>query len=60
LSLFRDWAGDMTNFPRKVCEQALANVVENEAEAVYRRSDALEKRRLAMDEGAVFCLPEPL
>ena len=37
-STFRDWAGDMTNFPREVCEQALAHVIEDETEAAYRRS----------------------
>ena len=37
-STFRDWAGDMTNFPREVCEQALAHVISDETEAAYRRS----------------------
>jgi hypothetical protein len=36
----------MTNFPREVCEQALAHIVSDETEAVYRRSDVLAKRRL--------------
>jgi hypothetical protein len=44
----RHWAGYMTNFPRDVCDQALAHVVENETEAAYRRGTALEKRRLLM------------
>jgi hypothetical protein len=48
----RHWAGDMTNFTRQFCERALAHVVENETEAAYRRSDALAKRRLSMDEWA--------
>jgi hypothetical protein len=34
-STFRDWAGDMTNFPREVCEQALAHVIADETEAAY-------------------------
>jgi integrase len=55
-STFRDWAGDMTNFPREVCEQALAHVIADETEAAYRRSDALAKRRLLMNEWAGFCM----
>ncbi len=54
-STFRDWAGDMTTFPRDVCEQALAHAVVDETEAAYRRSDALAKRRLLMDEWAAYC-----
>jgi hypothetical protein len=44
----------MTNFPRELCEQALAHVIEDETEAAYRRSDALAKRRLLMDEWAAY------
>jgi integrase len=57
-STFRDWAGDMTNFPRELCEQALAHVIEDETEAAYRRSDALAKRRRLMDEWATFCMSQ--
>jgi hypothetical protein len=48
----------MTNFPREVCEQALAHAIEDETEAAYRRSDALAKRRLLIDEWAAFCMSE--
>jgi integrase len=58
-STFRDWAGDMTNFPRELCEQALAHVIADETEAAYRRSDALAKRRRLMDEWAAYCMSEP-
>jgi integrase len=44
-SSFRDWCGDHTNFPREVCEAALAHAVQNQTEAAYRRSDLFEKRR---------------
>ncbi|MEH2497860.1 integrase [Bradyrhizobium sp. AZCC 1678] len=57
-STFRDWAGDMTSFPREVCEQALAHAIEDETEAAYRRSDALAKRRRLMDEWAAYCTSE--
>jgi hypothetical protein len=46
----------MTNFPRELCEQALAHVIADETEAAYRRSDALVKRRLLMDEWASYCM----
>ena len=44
-SSFRDWCGDQTNFPREVCEAALAHAIQNQTEAAYRRSDLFEKRR---------------
>jgi integrase len=48
-STFRDWAGDCTVFPRDLAEQALAHTIKDKAEAAYRRSDALEKRRRLME-----------
>ena len=45
-------------FPREVCEQALAHVIEDETEAAYRRSDALAKRRMLLDEWAAFCMTD--
>ncbi|CZT34631.1 tyrosine-type recombinase/integrase [Rhizobium sp. 9140] len=53
-SAFRDWAGDRTNFQREVIEAALAHIVGDKAEQAYRRSDALEKRRLLMDAWSSF------
>lgn len=53
-STFRDWAGDQTHHPRDVVEMALAHVIESKAEAAYRRSDALEKRRRLMNDWAAF------
>jgi integrase len=54
-SSFRDWAGELTNFPREVAEQALAHQVGNAVENAYRRGDALEKRRLLMDAWSTYC-----
>jgi integrase len=56
-STFRDWAGDMTSFPRELAEAALAHAVGDKAEQAYRRSDALEKRRLLMNAWAAACKP---
>ena len=47
-SAFRDWAAEQTNFPREVCEAALAHVIKNKSEAAYQRGDLLEKRRALM------------
>ncbi|MHC4053395.1 tyrosine-type recombinase/integrase [Bradyrhizobium sp. 25ACV] len=57
-SSFRDWAGNVSNFPREVVETALAHVIGDKAEQAYRRSDALEKRRKLMDAWAAYCEPE--
>jgi integrase len=58
-STFRDWAGEYTNHPREVAEQALAHTIDNKVEAAYRRGDALEKRRLLMKDWADFIAPDP-
>ncbi len=57
-SSFRDWAGNVTNFPREVLETALAHVIGDKAEQAYRRSDAIDKRRRLMDAWADYCEPE--
>src|SRR5262249_23035061 len=54
-STFRDWAGECTNFPREVVEQALAHAIESKVEAAYRRGDLFEKRRRLMDAWVAFC-----
>jgi len=57
-SSFRDWAGNVSNFPREVTESALAHVIGDKAEQAYRRSDALDKRRKLMDAWAAYCDPK--
>lgn len=53
----RDWAGEVTDFPRDVAEMALAHTVGSAVERAYRRSDAFDKRRDLMDAWAEFCSP---
>jgi integrase len=48
-STIRDFLGNETSTPRDVCEAVLAHQVGNPTEAAYRRSDAIAKRRIAMD-----------
>ena len=54
-STFRDWAADMTSFPREVAEQALAHSLPDKTEAAYRRTDLFAKRALLMAEWARYC-----
>lgn len=54
-SSFRDWAAEETHYPNIVAEQALAHVIENAAEAAYRRGDLLDKRRAMMADWARYC-----
>jgi integrase len=58
-SSFRDWAGNVSNFPRELIETALAHVIGDKAEQAYRRIDALEKRRKLMEAWAIYCEQKP-
>jgi integrase len=53
-SAFRDFCGDVAGFPRELAEQALAHTIQNKAEAAYRRSTAVERRRVMMESWANF------
>jgi integrase len=53
-SAFRDWAAERTNFPREVCEAALAHIVKDRTEAAYRRGDLFEKRRHLMEQWSCY------
>lgn len=54
-STFRDWAAELTNYPRDVAEMALAHGIGNKVEAAYRRGDLFEKRKFMMRDWAEFC-----
>ena len=53
-STFRDWAAEQTNYPREVCEAALAHAVEDKTEAAYMRSDFFIKRVGLMKDWAAY------
>lgn len=55
-SSFRDWASECTNYPREVCEMALAHDERDQTEGAYSRSDFLDKRRALMNDWAKFLL----
>lgn len=54
-SSFRDWAAELTNFPREVAEAALAHVLKDKTEAAYQRADLLERRSKMMQAWADYC-----
>ena len=54
-SSFRDWAGEVSSYPRDVAEMALGHVIQNKVEAAYRRGDLFAKRRLMMQDWARVC-----
>jgi integrase len=58
-STFRDWSSERTNFPREVCEQALAHSLRDKVESAYRRGDLLLKRTSLMNEWARYCMTPP-
>jgi integrase len=58
-STFRDWCAEQTNYPREVCEAALAHAVEDRVEAAYKRTDFFERRARLMADWARFCTRAP-
>ncbi|MDW3687599.1 tyrosine-type recombinase/integrase [Cupriavidus sp. CV2] len=58
-STFRDWAGETTNYPREVCEAALAHGIKDKAEAAYARGDLFVKRAAMMQHWAEFASSAP-
>ncbi|MCY4371424.1 MAG: hypothetical protein OXF41_18835, partial [bacterium] len=64
-SSFRDWAAELTDTPRQICELALAHVNNDRVEAAYQRSDLFDRRRQLMQQWADYlhnqtpALPNP-
>jgi integrase len=58
-STFRDWAAERTQYPREVCEMALAHKIAEGAEAAYWRGDIFEKRRALMADWANYAVQTP-
>jgi integrase len=54
-STFRDWAGDVTSYPRELAELCLAHRVGDQTEQAYRRGDGLQKRLRFMSDWAKYC-----
>jgi integrase len=58
-STLRTWAGEQTNFPHEVCEQALAHTIATAVQRAYQRGDLFERRRKLMDAWAAYCTKPP-
>lgn len=58
-STFRDWAADMTAYPREIAEEALAHTLSDKTEAAYRRTDLFTKRASLMKDWARYCETSP-
>ena len=54
-STFRDWAAEVSSYPREVAEAALAHVITDKTEAAYQRGDLLEKRRQMIQDWSDYC-----
>lgn len=54
-SAFRNWAGEITAYPREVIEHALVHQLKDKVEAAYARGTLFDKRRRLMADGAKFC-----
>ncbi len=50
----RDRAAECSDYPREICELALARANSDRVEAAYRRSDLFEKRRTLMNDWAPY------
>jgi len=59
-SAFRTWASEQTNYPREICERALAHVTGSKTEAAYERGDQLAKRRKLMEAWSKYCTTPPV
>lgn len=55
-SSFRDWTGEVTNYPRDVAEMALAHTIQDKVEAAYRRGNLFEKRQKMMQDWGCYIL----
>lgn len=55
-STFRDWAAEMTSYPRELAESALAHIIADKTEAAYLRGDMFERRRDLMNAWETYCL----
>ena len=56
-SSFRDWVSEETNYQSDIAEAALAHLVADKTEAAYRRGKLLAKRRVMMEDWALYCEP---
>ncbi|MEJ0050600.1 MAG: hypothetical protein WDN02_05245 [Methylovirgula sp.] len=54
-SAFSDWAHESTDHPHEIIEESLGHAVGSAVSRAYRRTDALEKRRVLMADWQNSC-----
>ena len=54
---FVHWAAETTNYPREVCEMALAHTLGSKVEAAYNRGICWKREGGLCRSGAVFLIP---
>jgi integrase len=54
-SSFRDWGGELGDYPNELLELAIAHAVGDKVEAAYRRGEMLAKRHKLMADWQAFC-----
>lgn len=57
---FRTWTQEQGDYPREICEAALAHGIKDKAEAAYARSDYMDKRAAMMDNWAKYLATEAI
>jgi integrase len=57
---FRTWADDTGQCEHDLAERCLGHVIRNKAQAAYRHSDMLERRRSVVNAWAVYCCSDPV
>jgi integrase len=57
-SSFREWVGDETEFSEEAAEKSLSHQYGSAVVRAYRRSDALDKRRILLNAWADFVLQQ--
>ncbi len=54
-STFRDWGGELGDYPNELLELAIAHAVGDKVEAAYRRGKMLAKRHELMMDWERYC-----
>jgi integrase len=54
-SSFKDWGGEVRDYPQELLSLALAHAINDKVEAAYRRGSQLEKRHRLMADWCEYC-----
>ena len=54
-STFKDWGGEVRDYPQELLSLALAHAINDKVEAAYRRGEMLAKRHKLMGDWVAYC-----